>query len=221
MSIFVNPLQFEPGSDFSRYPRPESADEEVCRAEGVDLIFRPSPNEMYADDRSTFVEETALSRAALRRFATGPFPRRQHGGDEVISSPRAGCGSLWGKGFSATCRSLGGWSAISIFRSRFSPARSCASRTVSRSVRAISISPRKNAPRRRHPRKRCSRRHNRAETSAEQSARRSAAQNRVRSPRPDRLRGDRGRGRSAAAPNDRAAHASRGRGFLWPNPLDR
>ncbi len=47
VSIFVNPLQFEPGSDFSRYPRPESADEEICRAEGVDLIFRPLPNEMY------------------------------------------------------------------------------------------------------------------------------------------------------------------------------
>ena len=49
VSIFVNPLQFEPGSDFSRYPRPESADEEICRAEGVDLIFRPLPNEMYFD----------------------------------------------------------------------------------------------------------------------------------------------------------------------------
>lgn len=61
VSIFVNPLQFEPGADFSRYPRPESADEEICRAEGVDLIFRPAPNEMYFSDRSTFVEESALS----------------------------------------------------------------------------------------------------------------------------------------------------------------
>jgi len=55
VSIFVNPLQFEPGSDFASYPRPEAADEEVCHAEGVDLIFRPAPNEMYFDDRSTFV----------------------------------------------------------------------------------------------------------------------------------------------------------------------
>src|SRR5262245_6325837 len=61
VSIFVNPLQFEPGSDFSRYPRPESADEEICRAEGVNIIFRPLPNEMYFTNRSTFVEETALS----------------------------------------------------------------------------------------------------------------------------------------------------------------
>ncbi|MBA3832956.1 MAG: pantoate--beta-alanine ligase [Chthoniobacterales bacterium] len=73
VSIFVNPLQFEPGSDFSRYPRPETADEEVCRAEGVDLIFRPAPNEMYFDDRSTFVEETALSEQLCGRSRPGHF----------------------------------------------------------------------------------------------------------------------------------------------------
>src|SRR4051795_7497958 len=37
VSIFVNPLQFEPGSDYERYPRPEKADEEFCRNAGVDL----------------------------------------------------------------------------------------------------------------------------------------------------------------------------------------
>src|SRR5712691_3832275 len=45
VSIFVNPLQFEPGSDFERYPRPEKADEESCRSAGVDLLFRPSAEE--------------------------------------------------------------------------------------------------------------------------------------------------------------------------------
>ncbi len=73
VSIFVNPLQFEPGSDFSRYPRPESADEEVCRAEEVDLIFRPVPNEMYFDDRSTFVEETSLSQTLCGPSRPGHF----------------------------------------------------------------------------------------------------------------------------------------------------
>ncbi|HJY52896.1 MAG TPA: pantoate--beta-alanine ligase [Candidatus Udaeobacter sp.] len=62
ISIFVNPLQFEPGSDYERYPRPEKADEDFCRNAGVDLLFRPSASEVYAADRSTFVEETSLSR---------------------------------------------------------------------------------------------------------------------------------------------------------------
>src|SRR5438445_13882774 len=48
VSIFVNPLQFEPGSDYEKYPRPEKADEEFCRNAGVDLLFRPAPAEMYA-----------------------------------------------------------------------------------------------------------------------------------------------------------------------------
>ncbi len=73
VSIFVNPLQFEPGSDFSRYPRPESDDEETCRAEGVDLIFRPAPNEMYADDCSTYVEETLLSERLCGASRPGHF----------------------------------------------------------------------------------------------------------------------------------------------------
>src|SRR2546429_5554021 len=55
VSIFVNPLQFEPGSDYKRYPRPEEADEEFCRNAGVDLLFRPSADEVYRTNRSTFV----------------------------------------------------------------------------------------------------------------------------------------------------------------------
>ena len=61
VSIFVNPLQFEPGSDYERYPRPEKADEEFCRNASVDFLFRPSVEEVYPTDRSTFVEETSLS----------------------------------------------------------------------------------------------------------------------------------------------------------------
>jgi len=55
VSIFVNPLQFEPGSDYERYPRPDQQDEELCRNADVDLLFRPSPAEMYMDDRLVFV----------------------------------------------------------------------------------------------------------------------------------------------------------------------
>jgi pantoate--beta-alanine ligase len=61
VSIFVNPLQFEPGSDYERYPRPEKADEEFCRNAGVDLLFRPSVEEVYPIEGSTVVDETFLS----------------------------------------------------------------------------------------------------------------------------------------------------------------
>ena len=73
VSIFVNPLQFEPGSDYNRYPRPEEADEEFCRSAGVDLLFRPSAEEVYAVDRSTFVEETSLSSPLEGKSRPGHF----------------------------------------------------------------------------------------------------------------------------------------------------
>jgi len=73
VSIFVNPLQFEPGSDYERYPRPEKTDEEFCRNAGVDLLFRPSVAEMYADDRSVFVEEFFLSNTLEGRSRPGHF----------------------------------------------------------------------------------------------------------------------------------------------------
>jgi pantoate--beta-alanine ligase len=73
LSIFVNPLQFEPGSDYERYPRPEKTDEEFCRNAGVDLLFRPSIAEMYADDRSVFVEESSLSNTLEGKSRPGHF----------------------------------------------------------------------------------------------------------------------------------------------------
>jgi pantoate--beta-alanine ligase len=73
VSIFVNPLQFEPGSDYERYPRPERADEEFCRSVGADLLFRPSVEEVYPNDRSTFVEETSLSSTLEGKSRPGHF----------------------------------------------------------------------------------------------------------------------------------------------------
>ena len=73
VSIFVNPLQFEPGGDYQRYPRPEKADEEFCRNTGVDLLFRPSVAEMYGHDRSVFVEETSLSKTLEGESRPGHF----------------------------------------------------------------------------------------------------------------------------------------------------
>jgi pantoate--beta-alanine ligase len=71
VSIFVNPLQFEPGSDFEKYPRSESADEKFCEDAGVNLLFRP--REMYFDDRSVYVEETRLSAGLCGASRPGHF----------------------------------------------------------------------------------------------------------------------------------------------------
>lgn len=73
VSIFVNPLQFEPGADFERYPRPAEADAASCREAGVDVLFRPSPAEMYHVDRSVFVEEQSLSNALCGKSRPGHF----------------------------------------------------------------------------------------------------------------------------------------------------
>jgi pantoate--beta-alanine ligase len=66
VSIYVNPTQFGPKEDLSRYPRDFARDARLCREAGVDVIFAPSTNEMYPangkGEFSTFVTEERLSR---------------------------------------------------------------------------------------------------------------------------------------------------------------
>jgi pantoate--beta-alanine ligase len=49
VTIFLNPLQFAPGEDLSRYPRTFDADIVICEREGVDLVFAPTPDVVYPD----------------------------------------------------------------------------------------------------------------------------------------------------------------------------
>ena len=51
MSIFVNPLQFGPTEDFTRYPRPIEEDERLATQSGVDILFTPGADDMYPDGR--------------------------------------------------------------------------------------------------------------------------------------------------------------------------
>ena len=62
LSIFVNPTQFAPGEDFERYPRDLVRDKRLAKRAGADIIFHPSPADMYPEGFSTYVEETALSK---------------------------------------------------------------------------------------------------------------------------------------------------------------
>ncbi|QJY46018.1 pantoate--beta-alanine ligase [Pseudonocardia broussonetiae] len=55
VSIFVNPLQFAPGEDLQRYPRPLEADLEMCREEGVELVLTPGVEDMYPEGADTTV----------------------------------------------------------------------------------------------------------------------------------------------------------------------
>ena len=73
VSIFVNPLQFSPGGDYEKYPRPETEDDDFCREAGVDILFRPTVEEMYAADSSMSVEETLLSNTLCGRSRPGHF----------------------------------------------------------------------------------------------------------------------------------------------------
>jgi pantoate--beta-alanine ligase len=61
VSIFVNPTQFGPNEDFSRYPRTLEQDCQMLEAESVDVVFTPSAQAMYPPGASTFVDVEDVS----------------------------------------------------------------------------------------------------------------------------------------------------------------
>lgn len=73
MSIFVNPAQFGPHEDLSRYPRPIERDLELAREAGIDLVFNPPVEEVYPAGFSTYVEVEGPSRRWEGEHRPGHF----------------------------------------------------------------------------------------------------------------------------------------------------
>lgn len=61
VSVFVNPTQFDPNEDYDKYPRQLEADVAKCEEHAADVVFAPSPSDIYAPDASTFVSEEQIS----------------------------------------------------------------------------------------------------------------------------------------------------------------
>jgi len=75
VSLFVNPTQFGPGEDFTKYPRNLRRDSELCRAAGVDILFAPAAAQMYPPVQalSTWISEDALSQSLEGRSRPSHF----------------------------------------------------------------------------------------------------------------------------------------------------
>jgi len=73
VSIFVNPAQFGPTEDFSKYPRSFERDCQLLEVEGVNIVFAPSADEMYPPGSATFITVEGLSEKLCGESRPGHF----------------------------------------------------------------------------------------------------------------------------------------------------
>ncbi len=73
MSLFVNPTQFGPNEDLDKYPRDIEGDIKKAEGEGVDLVFMPSPAEMYPDGFQSSVIVKRITDFLCGQYRPGHF----------------------------------------------------------------------------------------------------------------------------------------------------
>ncbi|MGZ4807795.1 MAG: pantoate--beta-alanine ligase, partial [Thermoanaerobaculia bacterium] len=73
VSIFVNPKQFGPNEDLSRYPRNEERDRELLESESIDLLFLPPVDVMYPPGSATTVQVSTVARPLEGERRPGHF----------------------------------------------------------------------------------------------------------------------------------------------------
>ncbi|SHG35654.1 pantoate--beta-alanine ligase [Ornithinibacillus halophilus] len=73
VSIFVNPLQFGPTEDYDSYPHDIERDRQICEELGADVIFHPTPEEMYPKDFYTYVDMSGLTEGLCGDSRPGHF----------------------------------------------------------------------------------------------------------------------------------------------------
>ncbi|MDA8331048.1 MAG: pantoate--beta-alanine ligase [Candidatus Dormibacteraeota bacterium] len=82
VSTFVNPLQFGPGEDFTRYPRRPDQDRELLRRAGVDAIYAPSQDSLYPP---SFATKVTVDMEGLSRFEGAARPGHFQGVATVVA----------------------------------------------------------------------------------------------------------------------------------------
>jgi pantoate--beta-alanine ligase len=73
VSIFVNPTQFGPNEDFTRYPRDMERDLSLLEGEGVDFVFTPEPSEIYPPGAATRIEVGPIAQVLEGAVRPGHF----------------------------------------------------------------------------------------------------------------------------------------------------
>ncbi len=112
VTIFVNPTQFGPGEDFHRYPRTFESDLELCRANGADVVFAPTPDQLYPDGTTSItIDPGPLGDELEGAVRPGHFRGRAHGRAQAAHDDRARRRATSARRTTSSSRSCGGWCA--------------------------------------------------------------------------------------------------------------